>query len=219
MYSARLTALLGLVHLCCVVPLPEVVVPQHQRLVKRICSVALGIPHRAPYAVLCDSVNCLGLGVPRLGHRFPCKYNKGILLALNSHSSVTHNTLRSLILGPSSLGGVYPDRVLLDTWMAAHHLTFLPVSTPMLGDAPIHVHVVCCVVEGGVYIVSDGALKGSAVGCGAVVPDVVGMFAWAWSGTPPPPCLSYALVQATVGVGTVLIWYLILIRYQCSATT
>ena len=32
--------------------------------------------------------------------------------------------------------------------------------------------------------------------------------------TPPPPCLSYALVQATVGVGTVLIWYLILIRYQ-----
>ena len=32
--------------------------------------------------------------------------------------------------------------------------------------------------------------------------------------TPPPPCLSYALVQATVDVGTVLIWYLILIRYQ-----
>ena len=24
--------------------------------------------------------------------------------------------------------------------------------------------------------------------------------------TPPPPCISYALVQATVGVGTVLIW-------------
>ena len=24
--------------------------------------------------------------------------------------------------------------------------------------------------------------------------------------TPPPPCVSYALVQATVGVGTVLIW-------------
>ena len=24
---------------------------------------------------------------------------------------------------------------------------------------------------------------------------------------PPPPCLSYARVQATVGVGTVLIWY------------
>ena len=34
------------------------------------------------------------------------------------------------------------------------------------------------------------------------------------SNLPPPPCLSYALVQATVGVGTVLIWYLILIRYQ-----
>ena len=34
---------------------------------------------------------------------------------------------------------------------------------------------------------------------------------------PPPPCNSYALVQATVGVGTVLIWYLILIRYKCSA--
>ena len=34
---------------------------------------------------------------------------------------------------------------------------------------------------------------------------------------PPPPCNSYALVQATVGVGTVLIWYLILIRYKWSA--
>ena len=33
-------------------------------------------------------------------------------------------------------------------------------------------------------------------------------------GTPPPPCISDALVQATVGVGTVLIWDLILIRYQ-----
>ena len=33
--------------------------------------------------------------------------------------------------------------------------------------------------------------------------------------TPPPPlCNSYTLVQATVSVGTVLIWYLILIRYQ-----
>jgi len=32
--------------------------------------------------------------------------------------------------------------------------------------------------------------------------------------TPPPLCNSHALVQATVGVGTVLIWYLILIRYQ-----
>ena len=32
--------------------------------------------------------------------------------------------------------------------------------------------------------------------------------------TPPPPYISYALVQATVGVGTVLIWDLILIRYQ-----
>ena len=26
---------------------------------------------------------------------------------------------------------------------------------------------------------------------------------------PPPPCISYALVRATAGVGTVLIWYLI----------
>ena len=26
---------------------------------------------------------------------------------------------------------------------------------------------------------------------------------------PPPPCISYALVQAAVGVGSVLIWYLI----------
>ena len=35
--------------------------------------------------------------------------------------------------------------------------------------------------------------------------------------TPPPPCISYALVQATVGaVGaeTVLIWDLIFIQYQ-----
>ena len=31
---------------------------------------------------------------------------------------------------------------------------------------------------------------------------------------PPPPCISYTLVQATVGVGTVLIWDLILIWYQ-----
>ena len=29
---------------------------------------------------------------------------------------------------------------------------------------------------------------------------------------PPPACISYALVQATVGVGTVLIWDLTLIR-------
>ena len=34
---------------------------------------------------------------------------------------------------------------------------------------------------------------------------------------PPPPCNSYAFVIATVGAGTVLIWYLILIRYKCSA--
>ena len=34
---------------------------------------------------------------------------------------------------------------------------------------------------------------------------------------PPPLCNGYALVIATVGVGTVLIWYLILIRYKCSA--
>ena len=27
------------------------------------------------------------------------------------------------------------------------------------------------------------------------------------SSIPPPPCISYALVQATVGVGTILIWY------------
>ena len=38
-----------------------------------------------------------------------------------------------------------------------------------------------------------------------------------YGGTPPPPCNSYTLVIATVGVGTVLIWYLILIRYKCSA--
>ena len=31
---------------------------------------------------------------------------------------------------------------------------------------------------------------------------------------PPAPCISYALVQATVGVGTVLLWYRILIQYQ-----
>ena len=32
--------------------------------------------------------------------------------------------------------------------------------------------------------------------------------------TPPPPCISYALVQATVGVGTVIIVYVILITYE-----
>ena len=34
-------------------------------------------------------------------------------------------------------------------------------------------------------------------------------------GTPPPFCISYALVQATAGVGTVLIWYVC----RCSAAT
>ena len=63
--------------------------------------------------------------------------------------------------------GVYPDRVLLHTWMAVHHLAFLPVSSPMLGDDPIQVHVVRCVVEGSVYTVSNGALKGTTMGgCG-----------------------------------------------------
>ena len=37
---------------------------------------------------------------------------------------------------------------------------------------------------------------------------------WARADVPPRPCNSHALVQATVGVGTVLIWYLILIQYQ-----
>ena len=36
---------------------------------------------------------------------------------------------------------------------------------------------------------------------------------------PPPPCKSYALVQATAGVGTVLNWDPNLIRYKCSAAT
>ena len=31
---------------------------------------------------------------------------------------------------------------------------------------------------------------------------------------PPPLCISYALVQATVGVGTVIIVYVILITYE-----
>ena len=31
---------------------------------------------------------------------------------------------------------------------------------------------------------------------------------------PPPPCISYAVVQATVGVGTVIIVYVILIVYE-----
>ena len=31
---------------------------------------------------------------------------------------------------------------------------------------------------------------------------------------PPPPCISYALVQGTVGVGTVIIVYVILIAYE-----
>ena len=36
--------------------------------------------------------------------------------------------------------------------------------------------------------------------------------------SPPPLCNSYAFVIAIVAVGTVLIWYLILIPYKCSAT-
>ena len=36
---------------------------------------------------------------------------------------------------------------------------------------------------------------------------------------PPPPCPSHALVQATVGVGTVLIWGLISFGTKCSAAT
>ena len=38
--------------------------------------------------------------------------------------------------------------------------------------------------------------------------------AFAFADVPPPPCDSHALVQATVGVGTVLLWDPILIRYQ-----
>ena len=34
------------------------------------------------------------------------------------------------------------------------------------------------------------------------------------SHTPHPPCISFALVQATVGAGTILLWDLILLRYQ-----
>ena len=36
-----------------------------------------------------------------------------------------------------------------------------------------------------------------------ILPTCYSMYA------PPPPCKSYTLVQATVGVGTVLIWYFI----------
>ena len=36
----------------------------------------------------------------------------------------------------------------------------------------------------------------------------------AGAGAKYPPCNSHALVQATVGVGTVFIWYLILLWYQ-----
>ena len=36
---------------------------------------------------------------------------------------------------------------------------------------------------------------------------------------PPPPCISYALVQATAGVGTVIIVYVIELRTKCSAAT
>ena len=36
---------------------------------------------------------------------------------------------------------------------------------------------------------------------------------------PPPPCTSYALVQATVGVGTVIILYVIELRTKCSVAT
>ena len=36
---------------------------------------------------------------------------------------------------------------------------------------------------------------------------------------PPPPHHSYAIVQATVGIGTVLIWNLIEFGTKCSAIT
>ena len=36
---------------------------------------------------------------------------------------------------------------------------------------------------------------------------------------PPPPCISYALVQATVGVGTVIILYVIYLCTKCSVAT
>ena len=51
---------------------------------------------------------------------------------------------------------------------------------------------------------------------GSTVPRGVvgGRLPWGWErtrgeGTPPPPCISYALVQATVGIGTVMILYVI----------
>ena len=37
--------------------------------------------------------------------------------------------------------------------------------------------------------------------------------------TPPPPRISYALVQATVGIGTVIIVHVIYLRTKCSAAT
>ena len=40
------------------------------------------------------------------------------------------------------------------------------------------------------------------------------MFDLSQLNSPPPPCISYALVQATVGVGTVIIVYIILIAYE-----
>ena len=36
---------------------------------------------------------------------------------------------------------------------------------------------------------------------------------------PPPPCISYALVQATVGVGTVIILYVIYLCTKRSVAT
>ena len=36
---------------------------------------------------------------------------------------------------------------------------------------------------------------------------------------PPPPCISYALVQALVGVGTVIILYIIEVCTKCSVAT
>ena len=53
-------AVTSLDHVFEVVPLPEAVVLHHQRLVKRIRSMAMGLPRRAPYVALCDSVNSWG---------------------------------------------------------------------------------------------------------------------------------------------------------------
>ena len=87
-------------------------------------------------------------------------------------------------------------------WAQAAGNVMLVVQVPFAPPSPSPPHLGCAaLVLGLAQPHFEG--RGGSLGHGPGGRDV-----------PPPPCISYALVQATVGVGTVLIWDLILIQYQ-----